>query len=87
MTALKPDGRYLLYGLLDSREDDHDLRFLGCTDNVPAAVAELGDAHAAYLGFDRSSAIHWEPHMKVIDGAAAVVAIGTGQARGWVHGV
>lgn len=87
MTALHSDGRYLLYGLLDNRADDHDLRFLGCTDDVPAAVEELGDAHAAYLGFNRDTAIQWEPGIRVIDGVAAVVAIGTGQAKGWVHGV
>lgn len=87
MTVLAQGGRYLLYGLLENRESDHDLRFIGCTDDVIAAVGELGDQYEAYMGFDRGAAIHWEPGMTTINGVAAVAALGLGLARGWVHGV
>lgn len=84
---IHPDGRYLLYGLLDNRESDHDLRFIGCTDDVPEAVAELGDQYPAYLGLPRATVIHWEPGMRVLSGIDAGVALFTGATGGHIQGV
>lgn len=79
-----PHPKWALYGLLENREHDHDLRFLCLTDERPFEAAQpyLGE-YEAVVAFDADSRKQVDREDEIVSGAAAVAMLGMGWPCRW----
>lgn len=61
---------WIVYGLLENRDTDHDLRFIGISER-PQEIADAHPEYEACMAFPEGAADQLTPGMKMLTGISA----------------